>query len=265
MSGVRKTTRVVLRLESFGASTPALRTIARLARAMEAELAARLVKDSRLAAAMAFHDPGTPSELSAHHIERSLRRRIESIAVETNAAWTFGIAECAGVFASECALHADDFLAIALPEIEQMMAVLREEISNALARGAGVLLVPRTQPQQSRALVGVISHASGLSQVIAVSSQLAAHLREPLALVVVDDRDLVERVHREITGDRNAPIALHVVPTSQLENLAPYVRSLRPKQVVAAPRPSTIREFLQRPRMLREMSAPVLLLPAEED
>ena len=265
MSGQHKTARLVLRLEPFGAPDPALRAIARLAHAMEAEFAARLVEDRRLAAALAFNAPSVVPQPSAHHIERNLRRRIERIAFESNAAWSFAIAECAGVFAAECELHADDMLAIALPEIEQMMAMLREEISNALARSSGVLLMPRVLPQPNGPIIGVISHAAGLAPVIDISTRLAARLREQLVLVVVDDGDLVERAHTDAVAKWSGPIALRIVRSSQLENLVAYVRSLRPKQVIAAPRPSMIEEFLARPRLLREMSAPVLLLPAAQD
>jgi hypothetical protein len=265
MSGQRKTARLVLRLDSFGASTPALRAIARLAGAMEAEFAARLVEDRRLAGAMAFNAQSAAPLVTVHHIERSLRRRIEEVAARADAAWSFAVAECSGVFAAECTLHADDLLAIALPEIEPMMGLLREEISGALARAAGVLLMPRTPPPPNRPVVGVITHPSGLSQVVEMATQLATRLHLPLSFVVVDDGDLVERVHAQAAAQWNGPLKLHISPKSQLENLAAFVRSLRPKQVVAAPRPSTIQEFLRRPRLLREMSAAVLLLPAGED
>ncbi len=268
MSGKRKTTRVVLRLDNFGASAPALQAIAQLARAMEAELAARLVEDNRLLAALAFNaqpSADEASDASARHAERRLRALIESIATQSELAWSFDIVRCAGVMAAECTLHADDLLALALPEIERAMDVLREEISNGLARTSGVLLMPHAQPARNRPVVGMITDEAGLSRTVASCADLSASLRLPLSFVVVDDRDLFARVRAAAAShwSEAGAVALHAVPTAQLDILAAHVRSLRPKLVVWAPPPSWLKELLARPRLLREIGAPILLLGME--
>src|SRR6185436_16286895 len=96
--------------------------------------------------AFASHGADEDSMASIRHVERNLRRQVESIAAESKLAWSFDIAQCSGIFAAECVLHHYDLLAIALPEVEQMMGILREEIATGLARTAGVLLMPRAQP-----------------------------------------------------------------------------------------------------------------------
>src|SRR5262249_8979184 len=163
-------------LDATGAPAPAIRAIARLAHAMEAEFAARLIEDKRLGDALAFAGSATPTT-DLHQVERILRRQIEGVAAETDAAWSFDVAQCAGVFAAECVLHEDDLLAIALPEIEQMMSILREEISSALARTSGVLLMPRSQPHGDRPVVGMIADEVGLAQIVETSTALAERLR----------------------------------------------------------------------------------------
>jgi hypothetical protein len=270
MSGKRKTTRIVLRLDAFGASTPALHAIAQMASAMEAELAARMVEDSRLFAALAYGaqasaplDHQVPD--AARHAERRMRRLFEGIVAQTDLAWSFDVVQCAGVIAAECALHADDILALALPEIERAMDVLRDEILNGLARTSGVLLMPHAQPERNRPVVGMITDDAGLSRTVASCAEFSASLRLPLSFVVVGESDLYARVRASAAshwGEAGA-VALHAVPTAQLDILAAHVRSLRPKLVVWAPPASRLEELLARPRLLREIGAPILLLGME--
>lgn len=267
MSAMRKTSRIVVRLDSIGAASPALRAIAQLAHAMEAEFAARFIEDRRLLDALAFGPSPTSSDpkASLRHVERNLRRQIASIAAETQTAWSFDIAQCSGIFAAECALHADDLLAIALPEVEAMMSMLREEISTGLARSSGVLLMPRAQaPANHRPVVGMVMREASLAQVVGASMEIAARTRQPLAFVVAEDGELLAHVRKAVAAQWNRPgvVPLHAVPTGQMEFLAAQVRSLRPRLVVAAPPRAVIAELLARPRLLREVGAPILLLPA---
>jgi hypothetical protein len=264
---MRKTARVVVRLDPGGATSPALRAIARLAQVMDAEFAARFIDDRRLTAALAFESDGADQTAGIRHLERTLRHQIEMIAAETNMAWSFDIAQCSGVFAAECALHPDDLLAIALPEIEQMMSMLREEISAGLARASGVLLMPRAQPSANRPIVGMIIREAALAQVVDASVELATRMRQPLAFVVADAGDLLARVRKAVAAQWTGPgaVALHAVPSVEVEFLAAQVRSLRPKLVIAAPPKATIEEILARPRLLREVGAPILLLPPDTD
>ena len=266
MSPMRKTARVVVRLDPGGASSPALRAIARLAQVMDAEFAARFIDDRRLTAALAFESSagdGDDHKAAIRHLERTLRRQIEAIAAEANMAWSFDIAQCSGIFATECALHADDLLAIALPEIEQMMSMLREEISAGLARTSGVLLMPRLQPSANRPIVGMVIRESALPQVVDASVEIATRMHQPLSFVVADGGDLLARVRKAVAAQWAGPgaVALHAVPSTQVDYLAAQVRSLRPKLVIAAPPKTSLAEILARPRLLREIGAPILLLP----
>ena len=265
MNAKRKTARVVLRLDPLGTTTPALRAIAQLAHALDAELAARLVEDSRLVDALAFNAQSVEDVNNARRVERGLRRQIEGVAGDM--AWSFDVVRCAGVIAVECALHADDLFAIALPEIEHAMSILRDEISNGLARTSGVLLMPRAQPQPNRPIVGLVTDEAGLSQIVESAADLATRFRQQLSFVVVDDGDLFARVRATAASHWTGPgaVALHPVPTSQMDILAAYVRNLRPKLVVLAPSPESIQELLARPRLLRELGAPILLLRPAQD
>jgi hypothetical protein len=244
---------------------PALRAIATLAHAMEAELAARFIEDRRLSDALAFatHGAGEDSKASLRHVERNLRRAVESVAAHDKIAWSFDIAQCSGIFAAECALHPDDLLAIALPEVEQMMGILREEIVTGLARTSGVLLMPRHQPAANRPIVGMIMREASLNEVVDAGVDIATRTRQPLAFVVASE--LLAHVRKAVAGQWTGPgaVALHPVPTAEMEFLAAQVRSLRPRLVVAAPPKAIIAELLARPRLLREVGAPILLLPFE--
>jgi hypothetical protein len=266
MSAKSKTSRIVLRLDSVGAPLPALRAIARLAQVLEAEFAARFVDDRRLVDALAFDARARESGDHAtrlRHLERSLRREIEGIAVEAKMTWSFDIAQCAGIFATECALHADDLLAIALPDVEHMMGTLRQEISGGLSRASGVLLMTRTQPTANRPVVGMVIDQAGLPQVVETSAELAGLLHHPLTFVVADHGDLKAHVRKAAAAHWTGPgaVALSTVPTVQLDLLAAHVRNLRPKLVVIAASPSSMEEFLARPRLFREIGAPILFLP----
>lgn len=268
MSARRKTARVVVRLDPASAPSPALRSIARLARIMEAEFAARLVEDRRLMDALALAAPSGSSDTRSalSRIERTLRREIESIADEVKTAWSFDIAQCSGVFAAECTLHPDDLLAITLPEVEQMMSILREEIATGLQRTAGVLLMPRAQVAAHRPVVGMIIREAALTTVVEASVEIAARSRLPLAFVVADQTDLVANVRKAVAGQWSGPgaVALHAVPTTEVEYLTAQVRSLRPALVVSAPPRAAVSQILARPRLLREVGAPILLLPSED-
>jgi len=267
VSPKRKLTRVVLRIDAVGVGLPALRAIATLARAMEAEFAARFIEDRRLTDALAFavHAPGDDHKASLRHVERNLRRQVESIAEHDKIAWSFDIAQCSGIFAAECVLHPDDLLAIALPEVEQMMGILREEIVTGLARTSGVLLMPRHQPVGNRPIVGMIMREASLAEVVEAGVDIATRTRQHLAFVVASEGDLLAQVRKAVAGLWSGPgaVALHPVPTTEMEFLAAQVRSLRPRLVVAAPPKAIIEELLARPRLLREVGAPILLLPFE--
>ncbi|MBI1213688.1 MAG: hypothetical protein GC190_19690 [Alphaproteobacteria bacterium] len=269
MSARVKTARVVLRLDPMGASAPALRSIARLAQIMQAELAARFVEDRRLmdAFALAAATPAGADDPKAalRYIERDLRRQIAAIAGEAKAAWTFDITQCSGIFAAECVLHPDDLLAIALPDVEQMMSILREEIVEGLARTSGVLLMPRAQFLPNRPIVGMVMRDVAIAPVVDASIEIAAAMRQPLAFVVADAGDLVSDVRKAVAAQWTGPgaVSLHAMPTNDVEYLAAQVRSLRPSLVVSAPPKAAIKEILARPRLLREVGAPILLLPTE--
>lgn len=268
MSGRRTPARVVVRLDAVGAGSPALRAIASLAHIMEAEFAARFVEDRRLIDALAFASPSPDQEdqrAALRFAERTMRRQVERIAVELHAAWSFDIATCSGIFAAECALHQDDLLAITLPDVEQMMSTLRDEISMGLTRAAGVLLMPRIQPPAGRPVVGMVMREASLSHVVDTSIDIAARTRQPLAFVVADDGDLLALVRKAVSAQwiGQGSVALHSVPTHEIEFLAAKVRSLKPRLVVAAPPKAVLTQILARMRLLREVAAPILLLPTE--
>src|SRR5262249_54788486 len=159
-----------------------------------------------------------------------LRREIESIAGEMKTAWSFDIAQCSGVFAAECLLHPDDLLAITLPDVEQMMAILREEIATGLARTSGVLLMPRAQFSAGRPIVGMVMREAALATVVDASIEIAARMRQPLAFVVADQGELLADVRKAVTAQWAGPgaVALQPVPSTNVEYLAAHVRSLRP-------------------------------------
>jgi hypothetical protein len=264
----RKTARVVVRLDPIDAPSPALRSIARLAQIMDAEFAARLIEDRRMMDALAFAgaSPGNGDPRAAlRHAASNLRRQVAGIAGEMKTAWSFDVTSCSGIFAAECTLHTDDMLAITLPEVERMMGILREEISTGLARTSGVLLMTRAQLSVTRPVVGMIMRQAAVEAVVDASIEIATRLRQPLAFVVADNGDLVGDVRKAVAAQWTGPgaVALHPVPTTDVEYLAAQVRSLHPALVVSAPPKAAIKEILARPRLLREVGAPILLLPSE--
>ena len=125
--------RIVLRLDPAQRRDGAMEIAARLAKAFDAELAARMIADTRLAGAFAVRTASAPTmEVSLRRAEVGFRQTISAIATREHAHWSFEVVHCAGVLARECAMAEDDLVAIDLPRMEFSMAELREEIAEAL-------------------------------------------------------------------------------------------------------------------------------------
>lgn len=236
--------RIFLRLDPARAGQGAIAAVARLAAALNAELAARLVADTRFASALslpAFASSPLPEsrrpdsarlDAAMRQAERMLRRALTNLAEREHLAWSFEVVHCAGVFARECQLEANDLIAIELPPIESARTELREEVEDALARARGIILFPSTAAPAK----GPVVVAGDPSRfVVETSEEVARALKLPLTRV-------------ETSEDPQA--------------VARAVRKFQPALAVMEAHDPLVAQFLNRPRYLRELGAPLLLLNA---
>ena len=234
--------RIILRLEPAGEHEAALVRALRLAKAFHAELAARMIADTRLATAVAV----TGADLDRHlrRAETKLRRDVSGISTRENARWTFEVVHCAGILARDV-MASDDLVAIELPRIEVSLADLREEIAEALAHARGVLLLPAELQTEHGPVVVVVDRRDQAKALIEQSDQIADALGVPLKLVERTPPPAPGRPERHETAD-----------------VATAVRRLDPLLAVIDAADPIVQAFLARPRFVREIATPVLLLNA---
>jgi hypothetical protein len=231
--------RIVLRLDPSQRRDAAMELAVHLAKAFDAELAARMILDTRLATALAVrHGESHTMETSLRRAELSFRQTISTIAAREHAQWSFEVVHCAGVLAHECAMEAEDLVAIDLPRMEFSLADLREEITEALTLARGVLLFPEAA-RPTKGPVAVIASTPARAEAL---RDEGASLADALATTV---RTMtLGRDHRD-AGD-----------------IATAVRRLAPTLAIIAAGDPLTEAFLARPRHLRELATPLLLLNA---
>ena len=229
--------RIVLRLDPALQRGPAMEIAARLAKAFDAELAARMILDTRVASALAVqaaHDRAM--EVSLRRAETAFRRTVSAIAAREHTQWSFEVVHCAGVLAREYVMEADDVVAIDLPRVGYSTAELREEIAAALEHARGVLLLPEASRFANGPVATIASTTAGAEALRDEGIQLAKALSTAtISLALGNDcRDA--------------------------SDIATAVRKLGATLAVAAARDPLVEAFLARPRYLRELSTPLLLL-----
>jgi len=230
------TRRILLRLDPARPQDGALAHAMRLAKALHAELAARMISDTRLAFA------GLDVERELRRAESSLRRELKGLGARESANWSFEVVHCAGILARECAMEADDIVAIELPRIEFSMAELREEIAATLACARGVVLFPATDQAARGPVVAVVADRKQSKALIDQADGIAEALKAPLH-IVEHDGEPPTRLERHDAGD-----------------IATSIRKLGAVLAIVDPADPIASALLARPRLLRELGAPLLLL-----
>lgn len=238
MTTARIAKRILFRLEAGRTGTAGLAAAARLAAAFHAELAARLISDTRFAGALsapAFttgrgHDGHTIGTI-VRRSETRLRRTLSQIPEFGHTVWSFDVVECAGVLA-DCGVEPDDLVAIELAELE-LASDVRTEAERALQSARGVVLFPHVSRASAGPVVAVAPDASRIPEPLETLERIAAALESPLVLIEV------------------APNAAA---------FAAEVRSRRAALAVIDANGALAAEFLARPRFLRELATPLLLL-----
>jgi hypothetical protein len=234
--------RIYLRLEPARADGAALARAMRLAKAFHAELAARMIADTRLATAVAV--TGHSLERDLRRAETQLRREIAGYGARESASWSFEVVHCAGILANECGMASEDLVAIELPKIEMSMHDLREEIETALARARGVVLLPAALQTGDGPVVTVVDKRDAAKALIDQSDEIAVSLGTAL--------HVIERDPPPVRGsERGEP-----------SDVATRVRRLNPRLVVVDAHDPIVQAFLTRPRIVREIATPLLLLNA---
>lgn len=244
MSGKSKIARrILLRLEPGAARDGGLTAAARMARAFGAELAARLILDSRLAGAVttpAASTKATARETASNpaavmrRAEISLRQTISTLAEREHTSWSFAVVECAGFLSTGESVDADDLVAIELPRLDVALGDLRREVEGALTRARGVVLLSSAAaPMQGPIVVIVDKGAAGL---IGQAERIAAALDAPLLPLARTTERNDARTFAAAIRQRGAALAV-------IEASDPIAR-----------------EFIARTRFLRELGAPLLLL-----
>lgn len=229
--------RIVLRLDPAQRRDGAMEIAARLAKAFDAELAARMIADTRLAGAFAVRTASAPTmEVSLRRAEVGFRQTISAIATREHAHWSFEVVHCAGVLARECAMAEDDLVAIDLPRMEFSMAELREEIAEALMHARGVLLFPEAAQPNKGPVVAIASSTNAARALNDESAALAKALATTSKTVTLGDA-------RRDAGD-----------------IATAVRKLNATLALIAASDPLTAAFLARPRHLRELATPLLLV-----
>jgi hypothetical protein len=241
VSGTRKIARrIILRLDPDRRGNGGMHAAARLAAALHAELAARLVSDTRVANALAFDElahhkqQATPLEALLRRAEANLRRAVAALAEQEQAAWSFEVVECTGVLAAGCGIENDDLVAIELSRLEVAMADLRQEVSSALGSAHGVVLFPAADHPSTGPIV-VIGARAPAPEIVDIGREIAQVLKSALSVL-----DAPDDAGGMATAVRKRKAALAIVDAA--DPLA--------------------REFLARPRFLRELATPLLLLKA---
>lgn len=230
--------RIVLRLDPARLQDGALPHAMRLAKAFHAELAARMIADTRFAAAFA----GPKVERQLRHAEASLRRELTGLAKRESASCTFEVVHCAGILASECTMDDDDIVAIELPRIEVSRAELREEIATTLTHARGVLLLPATERTTVGPVVAIVEHREHAQMFIEQADRIAEALGAALKIVEHNGAPAA-RAERQETGD-----------------IATAVRRLGAVLAVVDAKDPIADALIARPRFLRELATPLLLL-----
>lgn len=239
MSGKPKIARrIVLRLDPNSARDDAsLAAAISLARAFNAELAARLVSDTRLVGALTAPIGSTRSEreqafsidLFVRRAEATFRRSVSSAADREQTAWSFATVQCAGIL-SDCAdVEPEDVVALDA-RFDGPAGDLRREVHSALSRARGALLFPSQAPLRSGPIV--VTSNDGVTE---IAERIASALDLPLlpfkqgeARTAADFASAARRRHA----------ALAVIDAAE----------------------ALAQEFIARPRFLRELDAPLLLL-----
>jgi hypothetical protein len=230
--------RIVLRLDPDRRSDGGMHAAVRLAAALHAELAARLVSDTRVANALAFEELAqhkqlaTPLEALLRRAEANLRRAVAALAEQEQADWSFEVVECVGVLAAGCGIESDDLVAIELSRLEVAMADLREEVSSALDSARGVLLFPAADHPSTGPIVVIGAHPPA-PEIVDIGRDIAQALKSSLSVL-----DAPDDAGGMATAVRKRKAALAIVDAA--DPLA--------------------REYLARPRFLRELATPLLLL-----
>lgn len=233
--------RIVLRLDPTRQQDGALPHAMRLAKAFHAELAARMIADTRFAGAMAVTGPNVERQL--RRAETTLRRELTGLGKRESASWTFEVVHCAGILARECTMDDDDIVAIELPRIEVSRTELREEIATTLTHARGVLLLPATERTAIGPVVAIVECREHAAPLIEQADRIAEALSAPLKIVEHDRKQSAHRAERQETGD-----------------IATAVRRLGAVLAVIDAKDPIADAFIARPRFLRELATPLLLL-----
>lgn len=238
MTPARIAKRILFRIEAGSTGTAGLAAAARLAAAFHAELAARLISDTRFAAALsapAFSTGRGHNGGELHTIvrrsETRLRRTLSEIPEFEHTVWSFEVVECAGVL-SECGAEPDDIVAIELAKLE-LASDVRAETERALSTARGVVLFPALTHASEGPVVAVAPDADRIPEPVEALERIAAALATPLVLIDI------------------APNAAA---------FAAEVRSRRAALAIVNAHSALAAEFLARPRFLRELGSPLLLL-----
>lgn len=243
MSGAAKIARrIVLRLDpKLARDGASLVAAMRMAHAFDAELAARLVADTRFAAALTLpagsaRPKGGEAfsvDVLVRRAEATFRRSVSAVAEREQTTWSFAVVECAGVL-SECGtIEADDLVALDVSRLEGA-GDLRREVQSALSHARGALLFPSEGPPRLGPVV-----------------------------VVADDgrKGLIEQAER-IASALDAPL-IPLNRTAETRNAAGLAAAIRKRGamlVMLDAFDALAQEFIARPRYLRELDAPLLLL-----
>lgn len=233
--------RIVLRLDPARPQDGALPHAMRLAKAFHAELAARMIADTRFAGAMAFAGPNLERQL--RHAESNLRRELTGLGNRESTTWTLEVVHCAGILARECTMDADDIVAIELPRIEVSIAELCEEIAAALTHAHGVVLLPTTERVRLGPVIAIVESRERAKNLIEQIDQIALALNAPLKVVEHNSKPPARGAQREETGD-----------------IATAIRRLGAILAVVDAKDPIADAFIARPRFLRELATPLLLL-----
>lgn len=233
--------RIVLRLDPARLQDGALPHAMRLAKAFHAELAARMIADTRFAGAMAVAGPNVERRL--RHAEADLRRELTGLAEREDTSWTFEVVHCAGILARECTMDSDDIVAIELPRIEISRAELREEIHATLTHARGVVLLPATERTIVGPVVAIVGHREHAKTFTDQADRIAEALNAPLKIVEHNGNPPAHHAERQETGD-----------------IATAIRRLGAVLAVVDAKDPIVDAFIARPRFLRELATPLLLL-----
>jgi hypothetical protein len=234
--------RIYFRLDAARVDGAALARAMRLAKAFHAELAARMIADTRWATAAAV--TGHAQDRGLRRAEIELRREVAGSGARESANWTFEVVHCAGILGQECGMASEDLVAIELPRIETAMRDLREEITTALSRARGVVLLPAALQSGDGPVVTVVDKREQSKPLIQQSDAIAQALDTAL--------HVVERDRPPVRGaERGEP-----------SDVATRVRRLDPLLVVVDANDPIVKSFLTRPRFVREIATPLLLLNA---